>query len=154
MTRTRLQSFAPLLATVLALGSGSALASPAAPLDRVEISGQHLRVDVTRTCPNLAEDLSEALARGMKVVDEDTDYQVRFDLQGGQISSVQALGGKYDYRHAVRTAMRKVGCHDAQTASQAQRFAFVLAIRSGDETGGAQRVAIRELTQPLTASAN
>ncbi len=155
MTRTRLQSFAPLLAAVLALGSGAAQArDDNAHLDRVEIAGQSMRVDVNRTCPNLAADLTDALARSIYRVKMDADYQVRFDLQGDRVSSVQALGGPVDYRQAVRTAMRRVDCQDAQTAGQAQRFAFVLAIRNSDEPGGAQRFAIRELPQPLTASAN
>lgn len=155
MTRTRLQTLAPLLAAVLALGSGAAQARDnSAQLDRVEIAGQSMRIDVTRTCPNLAEDLSDALARNFQRVTVEGEFQVRFDLQGDRVSDVQALGGPIDYRQAVRSAMRKVDCEDAKTASQAQRFAFVLAVRSGEETGGAQRFAIRELAQPLTASAN
>lgn len=155
MNRTRLQTFAPLLAAVLALGSGAAQAlDNSAQLDRVEIAGQSMRIDVTRTCPNLAEDLSEALARNIHRVSVEGEYQVRFDLKGDRVSEVQALGGPIDYRQAVRSAMRKVDCQDAQTASQAQRFAFVLAIRNSEEAGGAQRFAIRELAQPLTASAN
>lgn len=154
MTRTRLQTFVPLLATVLALGSGAALARDNTPLDRVEISGQHLRVDVSRTCPTLAEDLGDALARNIHLFNVNAEYQVRFDLKGGEVSEVQALGGPFDYRHMVRNAMRKVGCHDAQTAAAPQRFAFVLAIRNGEDLPAAQRFAIRELPQPLTASAN
>jgi len=154
MNRTRLHTLAPLLAATLTLGSGAAFARDNTQLDRVEIAGQSLRVDVTRTCSNLAEDLSDALARSLHRVQVTGDYQVRFDLKGDRISAVQALGGNIDHRQAVRSAMRKVDCQDAQTASQAQRFVFQLAVRSGDEPGGAQRFAIRELSQPLTASAN
>lgn len=155
MSRTRPHLFVPLMAAVLALGFAPARAADSSALERVEISGQPLRVDVSRACPNLSADLGTALARSVYRQGIDADYQVRFDLKDGQISAVQALGGPMDYRLSVRTAMRQVECQDAQAQGQSQRFAFLLAIRGSEASrDAAERVAIRELPQPLIASAH
>jgi hypothetical protein len=126
-----------------------------AALDRVEVSGPHaaLRVDVQRACPNLTEDLARGLAQSISNVGRDADYQVRFDLRDGAISSIQTLGGPQDYRRSVRSAMYRVDCKDEVAQGQVQRFAFLLSIRNEDSVGPkSARFAVRELTPAMLAS--
>ncbi|MBB5204817.1 hypothetical protein HNQ51_002131 [Inhella inkyongensis] len=138
---------------LFALGVSAAQAAEPS-LDRVEVSGpSQLRVDVRAACPAMSESLAEDLARAIYRVGRDAEFEVHFNLHGGQVQEVEAKGRAFEYRGAVRNAVRQLECRDAVAQTKPQRFGFVLAIRTGEEDGPA-RYAISELPAPTLARAD
>ena len=138
---------------LFALSLGAAQAAEPT-FDRVEVSGpSQLRLDVRAACPAMSESLAEDLTRAIYRVGRDAEFEVHFNLQGGQVQDVEAKGRAFEYRGAVRSAVRQLACSDAVAQTKPQRFAFVLAIRAGEEDGPA-RYAIRELPAPTLARAD
>lgn len=133
----------------LTLAAGPALAQPEG-LERVEVRGGKVmemtaRHDVRTACADIEGELLRALARPWQDEGLYGEVQVRFVLENGEISTVNAKGISGAMAHKVRLAMRNVDC-SANASQQAQLYRFSIDFvdpnalpRHGDDTRTAQR---------------
>ncbi len=123
------------LATALLLATPftPALAQTGSALDRVEVQNQPVpRTDVTQACPRAQRTLEEGMARALSMDMLPGSYRVEFQLQDDRIDSVRLHRTPYEYRKALRAAVRSMACNDAAARTSPQRFAFILDVKSED----------------------
>jgi hypothetical protein len=132
-----------ILSTFAALSAVSGLAS-AADLQRVEVSGRNAasepRTDVRRVCPGLDAQLLRSLTPTLFNVQRDSVVTVNFRLNGPQMQQLQATGGLYEHRSAVRRAVSSLDCQ--AESGQSQRFVMQVVFRMEEEqaSGESRRV--------------
>lgn len=127
---TRLSRLVLALGCTLAVTAGRA--ESGAALERIEVSGAALRSDLLRTCPQVAEDLQRGLQRDVALHGIGGSYLVQFELKGAQVGSFQMSRLPFEYRRALRSALRNLQCQDGAAQVQAQRFGFILDIVADD----------------------
>lgn len=130
-----------ILSAFAALTAVSGLAR-AADLQRVEVSGRQtaseLRTDVRRVCPGIDAQLLRSLTPTLFNVQRDSVVTVNFRLDGPQMQQLEATGGLYEHRSAVRRAVSTLACE--AEAGKVQRFAMQVVFRmEGDEHSGESR---------------
>lgn len=104
----------------------------ATELDRVEITGSApLRYDIVQTCPSIVEQLGDALAGKVARHLEYGVTEVTLSLGPQGISDIQARGGPFVYRSALRRAVRLLDCQQAMVG---QRFRFQVAFVAESDT--------------------
>lgn len=125
--------------------SASAVAQSPSSLERIEVTREKVRADVLRTCPSAKEVLQEGMDTTLTREQIPAHFVVHFDLKDGVVSNVRAQSAPFDYRPALRRAVRQFACQDAAARSETQTFAFVLDISFPDEravAAGAPRYAM------------
>lgn len=126
----------------------ASLAQAQSSLDTVELRGtraaEPARVDVHRTCPQVREQLADAMARPIYLSGVAGSLRVSFHLNGDRVENVSTEGGPIDYRAPLRRAVRQMSCtHDGQAH---QHYNFLVVIRPDAEDDQDQpRLAIQEL---------
>lgn len=80
--------------------------------EQVTIEGQRV-ADVRAACPDVDEDLNDALWKLVRDEGESGTTEVRFLLRGSRISQVQVEGGPRAYHRGIRRAVRALGCESA-----------------------------------------
>ncbi|ALT78375.1 hypothetical protein [Paucibacter sp. KCTC 42545] len=87
----------------------------------------NVRTDVDKACPGFAQTLQSELKRTWEHSGESGSLLVRFDVEGGVVSSVQQFGGlRESFGTPVRRAMAKLQCNGGNSDSGKQSFTFVL----------------------------
>ena len=100
------------------------------------------RVDVSRTCPGYGEAMKDSVMRSLRVIDTAGEMKVSFQLKGDRVDTVQAKGGNFDYRRAVRRAVSSLGCVNDGQANQ--QYAFVVVFKPDDGSSDSQALAVVE----------
>jgi hypothetical protein len=136
---------------------GAAAQTDTTQLRRVEVNGQTLmapeRYDVRASCAALEDELVMPLEVALMRERVGDELRVSFVLSNGQISDVRARGTSHVYETAVKRAVTKMHCMDAQAATSPQVYAFKVAFidpytaerRADTQTAGAEptyRVAV------------
>lgn len=111
-------------ATPLATLASLVLAMPFATLaqtapPRAPIEG---RAALLQACPQAAEELQETLRHHVLRRGEQGRMTVRFTLQGGRISEVEASGGPRSYQPYVRRAVAGLQCRATDEQAQSHHF--------------------------------
>lgn len=108
------------IALLLAAVAGTASAdAEIKTLPTVTLQG---RASLEATCPNAAEALQEALEGTVMRMREEGVMQVRFTLNGQQVSDVQATSGPVRYRSRVRQAVNELQCKSGGQVAQQHQF--------------------------------
>ena len=140
------------LLTISALGA-TASASDARYLDPVEVrTAGALRHDVQRSCPAVKVKLNDALHHRITRHQIEGSFPVLFEMKDSQIVAVRASRAPFEYRAALRHAVKGLECQDGASHQEAQRFGFILDITLDDaaaprsaESGRTAVVALRPL---------
>ncbi len=93
------------------------------------------RTPLQVACPQALSELPDALARTAQQVGEPGLVTVRFDIDGGRVSALQAEGGVGPQARAVKRAVRALGCSNGDAGRQSVafqvRFVDPMAARGG-----------------------
>lgn len=117
-----------ILMTATAIGvlgaAATVQAQSAAPTTQsVEVRGAApVRTDVATLCPDIANDLPDALAAIARQRSEAALIEVQFALDGSAIADVQTQGGGAAYQRAVRRAVRGLDCRSPEAGRQTVRL--------------------------------
>ena len=111
------------LALAATLAAGSALAGAQPATQSIEVRGSApVRTDVRTLCADVDRELPDTLARIAREVGEPATVDVRFELDGTRIASVQPSGGPRAYRKAVRLAVSGLQCDNGGAGRQTVQF--------------------------------
>jgi hypothetical protein len=113
-------------AAALALFAG--LASAQSPTQQIEVRGNApVRTDVQALCPDVAGEISDALAKTVQDVATSAVIDVRFELTGDRVGEVQTGAGPAKYQRMLKRAVRGLQCDSGSAAPQvvAMRVRFV-----------------------------
>lgn len=91
-------------------------------MPRVEVRRQ---IPVSTACPNVVQDMSEALGRVAWEIGTPSEVLVDFKLDGDKISDVKASTGHWEFRAPVRRAVRRLACHSPGEGAYTVRFRVV-----------------------------
>lgn len=80
------------------------------------------RIGLPQACPQAAEQLQETLRHHVLRRGEQGRMAVRFTLQGGRISEVEAIDGPARYQPYVRLAVAGLQCRAVDEQAQSHRF--------------------------------
>lgn len=105
----------------LAAWAGAAAIAQTTP-EQVTIAGQRAIADVRATCPDVDEDLNDALWKLVRDEGESGTAEVRFLLRGSRIGQVQVEGGPAVYHRGIRRAVRAMSCDSADGQAQVARL--------------------------------
>lgn len=119
-----LAHFARQSATVIAVLTLSAAASAQERLHgSVHVQGSLApRTTLQAACPQALAELPDALAHTAQAVGEPGLVTVRFDIDGGRVSALQAEGGVGPQARAVKRAVRALGCSNGDAGRQSVAF--------------------------------
>jgi hypothetical protein len=118
--------FPRLAATALALATGLAFAQ--SPTQQVEVRGSApVRTDVRALCPDVANELHDALVKTVQDVATAAVIDVRFELAGDRVGDVQTGAGPARYQRMLKRAVRDLQCDSGSATPQtvALRVRFV-----------------------------
>jgi hypothetical protein len=127
---TQTKSCAALLLCGALVGLYGARAT-AQDLNRVEVTGSTtVRHDFTQRCPSVAEDLGDALGGQIYLHAEYGVTEVTLSVDAQGVASTQTRGGPRIYRQALRRAMGRLDCLQANAG---KRFQFQVAFVAADD---------------------
>ena len=140
------------LAAALALAFvGSAALAQSSPMQSVEVRGQTpVRTDVQALCPDVSNELQDALVNTVKEVASSAVIDVRFELQGSRVGDVQVGNGPAKYQRALRRAVRGLQCEakDAELQTVAMRVRFVDPFERSTRSAGATTMVLVSASAP------
>jgi hypothetical protein len=111
------------LAAAAALLAGTTLAFAQSATQSIEVRGSApVRTDVRTVCKAIDSELPDALARVARDVGEAATVEVRFQIDGSRIDTVESSGGPRAYRKAVRQAVSGLECDNAGAGRQTVQF--------------------------------
>jgi len=121
-----MQAIPRLAIAALALAAGAAFAQ--SPTQQVEVRGSApVRTDVQALCPDVANEIHDALVKTVQDVATAAVIDVRFELAGDRIGEVQTGAGPALYQRMLKRAVRGLQCDSGSAAPQtvALRVRFV-----------------------------
>ena len=107
---------------------GSAAQAQSNPMQSVEVRGQApVRTDVQALCPDVNNELQDALVGAVQEVASSAVIDVRFELQGSRVGEVKVGNGPAKYQRALRRAVRGLQCEakEAEPQSVAMKVRFL-----------------------------